>query len=503
MSIRMPIALLKSRPLRGALFALASVVGSQVAALDAAPDASAGDAQVARGQYLTRAGDCVSCHTAIGGQPFAGGRAIATPFGVIYSTNITPDKDTGIGNWSEAQFYAALHSGVDDENHHLYPAMPYPSYTKVTRADVDAIRAYLASVAPVKLADKPTQLPWPISWRGSVGAWNLLYFDAGDYQPEPSQSAQWNRGAYLAQGLAHCGACHTPRNALGASKTGQPFLGGDAGLDWYAPSLGDELRDGVGGWSKAEIVEYLKTGANAKSASAGPMTEVVMNSTRYLTQADLEAIATYIKDRPDAPQKSPPQTASLGAAALARGEALYIDNCTACHMPDGRGIAQVFPPLTGSSAIQADDAGTVLHVVLAGARMAAPAAKPTGLAMPGFGWKLDDAEIADVVNYIRHAWGNRAPLVDAKTVASVREDIARKIGHRATGSRAIPMHRCGAGVTEAHATAEIHAGAIRHRARRHCYRRRGRERGRECLVCGESNRGAADRRARMRGLPRP
>jgi mono/diheme cytochrome c family protein len=402
------------------------MVGSIAAALAAAGPAFAqpipSDA-VARGEYLVRAGDCAFCHTDDNGKPFAGGRGIPTPFGVIYSINITPDRDTGIGRWTEQDFYEAMHAGISQDGSHLYPAFPYPWFTKVTRADVDAIKAYLDTVAPVIQKDKANQLPWILRWRGELAGWNLLFFDEGQYQPDAAQSAQWNRGAYLVEGLAHCGACHTPDNWLGGTKHDERFEGGNAGLHWAAPGLGGNLRDGVGGWSTVEIVEYLKTGANAKSASAGPMTDVVTNSTQYLTDADLDAIAVYLKNRPTDPMKSPPRTVALATDALARGQALYIDNCTACHMPDGRGVANVFPPLTGSAAIQADNPGTVLHVVLAGARMAAPEAKPTGLAMPGFGWKLDDREIADVVNYARRAWGNRAPLVDADTVAAVRKDI--------------------------------------------------------------------------------
>lgn len=380
-------------------------------------------ATVARGEYLVRVGDCASCHTAKGGKPMAGGFPVPTPFGNIYSDNITPDRETGIGNWSEQDFYRAMHGGISADGSHLYPAFPYPWFTKASRADVDAIKAYLDTLPPVHQEGRPNELPWYLRWRGALVGWNLLFLDQGEYQPDPKHSAAWNRGAYLAQGLAHCGACHTPTNMLGGSKTSKRYQGGDAGRHWVAPSLGGNLRDGVGDWSSAEIVEYLKTGANVKSATAGPMTEVVMNSTRYFTDADLDAIAVYLKDRPQASRKSPPDSKALGAAALARGQALYIDNCTACHMPDGRGLAHVFPPLTGSSAIQADQPGTVIHVVLAGARMAAPQAKPTGLAMPGFGWKLNDHEIADVVNYIRNAWGNRAPTVDADAVAAVRKDI--------------------------------------------------------------------------------
>jgi mono/diheme cytochrome c family protein len=379
--------------------------------------------EVARGAYLARIGDCEFCHTALNGKPFAGGRAIATPFGVIYSINITPDRNTGIGQWSEQDFYKAMHTGISRDGSHLYPAFPYPWFTKVTRADVDALKAYLGTVTPVAQDDKPNRLPWVLRWREELFGWNALFFDEGEYKNDAAQSAQWNRGAYLVQGLAHCGACHTPDNWLGGTKHSDAFEGGSAGLHWAAPGLGGNIRDGVGGWSAAEIVEYLRTGANAKSASVGPMSDVVMNSTQYLSDADLNAIAVFLKNRPNDHAKSPPKTAALGTEALAHGQALYLDNCTGCHNPDGRGVPNVFPPLTGSAAIQADNPGTVIHVVLAGSKMAAPSSLPTGLAMPGFGWKLDDREIADVLNYTRHAWGNRAPLVDAETVAAVRKDI--------------------------------------------------------------------------------
>jgi mono/diheme cytochrome c family protein len=407
-------------PIAGSI-AWALLAGAAVAAAVVTPGKESNE--VARGAYLARIGDCEFCHTAPNGKPFAGGRAIATPFGVIYSINITPDRDTGIGQWSEQDFYKAMHTGISRDGNHLYPAFPYPWFTKVTRADVDAIKAYLDTVAPVVEDDKPNRLPWVLRWREELLGWNALFFDEGEYKNDAAQSAQWNRGAYLVQGLAHCGACHTPDNWLGGTKHGDAFAGGSAGLHWAAPGLGGDIRDGVGGWTAAEIVEYLKTGANAKSASAGPMSDVVMNSTQYLSDVDLNAIALFLKNRPNDRAKSPPNTEALGTAALARGQALYLDNCTGCHNPDGRGVSKVFPPLTGSAAIQADNPGTVIHVVLAGSKMAAPSSLPTGLAMPGFGWKLDDREIADVVNYARHAWGNRAPLVDARTVAAVRKDI--------------------------------------------------------------------------------
>jgi mono/diheme cytochrome c family protein len=377
---------------------------------------------IERGRYLVNAGDCASCHTDQGGKPYAGGLAVPTPFGVIYSTNITPDPTTGIGNWSEHDFYKAMHNGIGRDGKHLYPAFPYPWFTKVSRDDVGAIKAFLDTLSPVRQANKPTELHWPLNVREVMAGWNELYFHEGALKADPTKSEQWNRGAYLVEGLGHCGACHTATNELGASKAGETLKGGDFGEHWYAPSLTSDLRDGLGGWSAAEIVEYLKTGANAKSAAAGPMAEVIKNSTQHLNDADLNAVAAYLKDFPVGKVKAT-TTTDINKQALSRGEALYFDNCTGCHMENGEGLAQTFPPLKGSSAIQAKTPDTVIHVVLAGAKIAATKGKPTGFAMPAFDWKLDDKEVADLVNYIRNAWGNHASLTSADTVSKVRRDV--------------------------------------------------------------------------------
>jgi mono/diheme cytochrome c family protein len=377
---------------------------------------------IERGRYLVNAGDCASCHTDQGGKPYAGGLAVPTPFGVIYSTNITPDPTTGIGNWSEHDFYKAMHNGIGRDGKHLYPAFPYPWFTKVSRDDVGAIKAFLDTLSPVRQANKPTELHWPLNVREVMAGWNELYFHEGALKADPTKSEQWNRGAYLVEGLGHCGACHTATNELGASKAGETLKGGDFGEHWYAPSLTSGLRDGLGGWSAAEIVEYLKTGANAKSAAAGPMAEVIKNSTQHLNDADLNAVAAYLKDFPVGKVKAT-TTTDINKQALSRGEALYFDNCTGCHMENGEGLVQIFPPLKGSSAIQAKTPDTVIHVVLAGAKIAATKGKPTGFAMPAFDWKLDDKEVADLVNYIRNAWGNHASLTSADTVSKVRRDV--------------------------------------------------------------------------------
>ena len=387
--------------------------------------------KVEQGRYLARAGDCTGCHTTQGGEPFAGGLPIPTPFGVIYSSNITPDADTGIGGWSEQDFYGAMHRGIGDEGKHLYPAFPYPWFTKLSRVDVDAIRAYLGTLTPVRQKNRAPELPWPVSWRASVGAWNALYFHEGELQPDPGKSAAWNRGAYLVEGAGHCGACHTPKNLLGGDRHDAKFQGGDARDHWYAPSLTSDLREGIGGWSAAEIVEYLKTGSNAKSASAGSMTDVIKNSTQYLSDGDLNAIATFLKDVPAGASKGAAADAAPDAAAQSRGAALYVDNCAACHLADGAGMPGVFPPLRGSAAVQSTGADTVIHVVVAGDKTAETKAKTTGLAMPSFAGKMTDQDIADVVNYVRNAWGNVAPVATAGDVAAIRKVAAP--GRDATG----------------------------------------------------------------------
>jgi mono/diheme cytochrome c family protein len=374
-----------------------------------------------RGRYLVYAGDCAACHTADGGQPFAGGRAIPTPFGTIYSTNITPDPETGIGRWSNEEFYNAMHEGVDRDGKRLYPAFPYPWYTKMGVDDVRAIKAYLDALPPVKQRDKPSELPWPLSMREVMAGWNTLYFHEGSFRTDPNKSAQWNRGAYLVEGLGHCGACHTPINVLGGPKKNERLEGG-YGEHWYASSLTGDLRDGLGAWSAQEIVEYLKTGSNTKAAAAGPMAEVVRNSTQHLADADLAAIATYLKDLP-VTQKGAAKANSVDQSVLTRGEALYIDNCTGCHLESGVGMAQVFPPLKASAPVQAKDPATVLQAIIGGAKVVATKEKPTALAMPAFGWKLSDQEIADLATYIRNAWGNRAEAVSAGQVAKVREEV--------------------------------------------------------------------------------
>lgn len=379
---------------------------------------------IERGRYLAQAGDCAACHTAEGGKPYAGGRPVPTPFGTLYSTNITPDKETGLGNWSEEEFYRAMHEGLRRDGKHLYPAFPYPWYTKLTREDVDALKAFLDSVPPVRQEAKASELPWPLSVRESVAGWNTLFFKEGEYRPDPKKSAEWNRGAYLVEGLGHCGACHTPKNFLGGPKRERNLQGG-YGENWYATSVTSGAPDGIGHWSVDDIVRFLKTGANRIAAAGGPMAEVVEHSTQHMTQDDLRAIAMYLKS---VPAGEGPGTPASDQQRLARGRAIYVDQCSGCHMEQGQGQENaegqsVFPPLKGSAVVQAKEPGAMLHMILGGVKIASTQSSPSRLAMPAFDWKLSDQDVADLATYLRGAWGNQASPVSASDVKDTRSRV--------------------------------------------------------------------------------
>jgi mono/diheme cytochrome c family protein len=392
-------------------------------AAQAAPDKQAFD-EIARGRYLATLGDCTGCHTAPGGAPYAGGLPIETPFGNIVSPNITPDRDTGIGAWTDGEFVSAMQDGIGRGGEHLYPAMPYTYYTKATREDVLSIRAYLATVNPVRNEVKANQLPFPFDVRLSMVAWNELYFKHGTFEPVAGKSAEWNRGAYLVEGLGHCAACHTAKNILGGDKTSHAFQGG-ALQGWYAPGLTSDPRVGLGSWSAEDVAAYLKTGHNDVSAATGPMTEVVVHSTSQMTDADLRAIAFYLKDQP-AGSDEPPKQVSDEDRVMRTGQAIYLDNCAACHTSAGSGIPQLFPALKGSPSVQSADPASLIRVVLQGAQSVATDPAPTGPSMPALGWKLSDEEVAAVVTYIRNSWGNAASGVSASNVESARRQLSQR-----------------------------------------------------------------------------
>jgi mono/diheme cytochrome c family protein len=373
---------------------------------------------IAHGKALVEAGDCASCHTADPAKPFAGGKRIDTPFGGIYSANLTPDLNTGIGRWTDEDFRRAMRLGVRPDGAAEYPAFPYPHFTKVTRDDIFAIRAYLQTLGPVNNEPPPNELSWPLTYRPLMRLWNYAFFRPGIFEPDQSKSVEWNRGGYLVEGLAHCGACHTPKNFFGAEKRGERFAGSPVG-GWFAPRLDGAGRSGLKSWSVDDIAEYLQSGRNAKSHAGGPMAEVVLNSTSRMSDADVRAIATYLKGLPPG---APEQAASAPAPAqTASGEKLYKAACIACHEADGMGAPRIYPPLPGNTNLQSSDPASALRIILDGAETITTPRAPNKGSMPAYAKKMSDQEIADVTTYIRNAWGNAAPAVTPEEVAKSRK----------------------------------------------------------------------------------
>ena len=388
------------------------------------PSGPSDAAQVARGAYLVRAGNCIGCHTARGGVAYAGGRAIATPFGTVYSSNLTPDAATGLGAWSAAQFWRALHHGRSRDGRLLVPAFPYPNYTRVTRADADAIHGWLRSLAPVAQATPPHALRFPYDSQLALALWRALYFRAAQAEPavanETADVAQRKRGAYLVQGLGHCNACHARRNALGASIDPLDLGGGLIPMQhWYAPSLAARAEAGVQGWDIAQIVALLRTGSTPQASVAGPMAEVVRDSTQHLTDADLHAMAAYLKALPEyAP--AVPFSVPAGAADPALGARLYADHCAACHGERGEGVTGIYPPLAGNRAVTLASPVNAIRSVLEGGFAPSTAGHPRPFGMPPFATVLSNEEIAAVLGHVRNQWGNRAVAPSGLEVGRLR-----------------------------------------------------------------------------------
>jgi mono/diheme cytochrome c family protein len=380
--------------------------------------------RIERGRYLAVLGDCAGCHTPPRGAPFAGGVALQTPFGTLVAPNITPDPDTGIGNMTNDEFLAALHEGRGHNGKRLYPAMPYPAYTKMTDDDVLAMRAYFATVAPVSNRVESNQLPFPLNIRFATVFWNWLNFRRGRYQPNPQKSGAWNRGAYIVEGPAHCGTCHTPKTLLGGDKNSAALTGATL-QGWFAPDITNDPRKGIGGWSRDDLVQYLKSGANKWTLASGPMAEAVSHSTSRMSDEDMLAIATYLKDSGEGGTSTRPEPVAANDYAMRAGAAIYKDSCAACHRDSGEGEVNLFPRLAGSALVQSDDPTTLTHVVLQGTRAVSTSGAPTAPAMPAFDWRLDDTQVAAVLTYIRNTWGNAAGSVSASAVASQRASLAK------------------------------------------------------------------------------
>jgi mono/diheme cytochrome c family protein len=380
---------------------------------------------IERGRYLAVVADCGACHsTPDRGVPFGGGRPIETPFGTVLAPNITPDRETGIGAWTDEEFVGALLNGTGRGGEHLYPAMPYTYLTHMTRNDALSIRAYLRTVPPVHNHVVSNQLPFPFDIRASMIAWNALFFSPGRFKPRADKSAEWNRGAYLVEGPMHCGMCHTPKNLLGGDKTSEELQGYSL-QGWFAPDITNDSYRGLGSWTVDTIVEYLKTGHTAKDAASGPMAEEVALSSSRMTDADLHAVAVFLKDRPDKSGTKPAPVAA-NDPAMKTGAAIYADECSACHTPKGEGVNGLIPALAGSPSVQSVEPTSLLHVILRGTRSVATDGAPTAPAMPPFQWLLTDGQAAAVATYVRNAWGNAAPAVTDSTVAKARSTLAQR-----------------------------------------------------------------------------
>jgi mono/diheme cytochrome c family protein len=423
------------------VFFAAAILFSSQAAMAAAPVNTADQQLVARGAYLAKAGDCIACHTSLGGKPFAGGLAMATPIGTLYSTNITPDKVHGIGSYTEHDFDQALRHGVRKDGTSLYPAMPYPSYAKLLPADVSALYAYFMRGVPAEpTPNRATDISWPLSMRWPLRLWRGAFAPDVALAPAAGQSGaagSVQRGRYLVEGLGHCGACHTPRAVSMQEKAliddGSAYLSGGLVDGYLASSLRGDAKDGLGMWTEQDIVTFLKSGRNGHSASFGGMADVIKNSTQFMTDDDLHAMARYLKTLKSVrPAEAKLAYNAQTHEALRTGKDMssaaltYLNNCAACHRSSGKGYDQTFPALALSPTINADDPGSLISIVLQGAKMPGTASAPTEFAMPAFSKRMTDQDVAEVLTFVRRSWGNNAPAVTASMVAKVRKAIPKE-----------------------------------------------------------------------------
>lgn len=427
--------------------AAAAVTGLAVAA-DA--PANAQSDLIQRGAYLARAGDCVACHTAVGGKPFAGGLAMATPIGTVYSSNITPDKVNGVGAYTEQEFDLALRHGVRKDGATLYPAMPYPSYARLKPADVTALYAYFQhGVAAQATPNRPADIVWPLSMRWPLRFWRMAF--APDVAPDgPVGADALLRGQYLVEGLGHCGACHTPRGVGMQEKAltdhGGDFLSGGTVDGYLASNLRGDARDGLGAWTEQDIVAFLKQGRNGHSAAFGGMADVVSNSTQHLSETDLQAIASYLKSlkplragEPALVYNEATHQALRSGTDKSNGALTFLNSCAACHRSSGHGYDQTFPSLALSPTVNAADPSSLISIALQGGAMPYTSTAPTQFAMPAFGARLSDNEVADVLTFIRRSWGNQAPAVTPAMVAKVRKAIPKRETVAAVGDAPAPQ----------------------------------------------------------------
>ena len=417
-----------------AALALLLVMGTPFAQTDPATPAAAAEADlINKGEYLAHAANCVACHSTHDGAAYAGGRGMGTPLGTVYATNITPESETGIGQYSLQDFERAMRRGVARDGHHLYPSMPYPSYAKISDADIAALYAYvMKAVKPVRQSNRPSEIPWPLNIRWPLAIWNVLFLDKRPYEAAANKDAQWNRGAYLVQGLGHCGACHTPRGWLFQEKAltqaNRLYLSGAPLDNWSASDLAGDSALGLARWSEADLVRYLQSGHNAGGTAFGTMIDVINYSTQYLSEEDNAAMAHYLKSLPpahsDVPQdwRYDPATAlALKASQFnAPGSMVYLQFCAPCHQLDGKGAAPYIPTLAGNPAVLDRDPISLINITLNGTAPVVVGGTPDAYRMNPFRSLLGDRELAALVSFMRSAWGNHAAAVTPSQVADLR-----------------------------------------------------------------------------------